>query len=122
MLVFFRKGALIFSRLMLAVVMVSFLMFFLSSTIVLAQQQQQIQQQEQRPWIGIAGIDMTPKIAVAMGTNQTKGSLVAQVTYGSPAQGAGIRGGYINAIVDGAVLLRLLSTFYQELNNVYFRL
>lgn len=44
---------------------------------------------------------MTPKIAAAMKTNQTKGSLVAQVTYGSPAQTAGIRGGTLLQMLMG---------------------
>ena len=111
---------------LLAVVIVSFLMFFLPYITVLAQQQQQLlQQEQQRPWIGIAGIDMTPKIAVAMGANQTKGSLVAQVTYGSPAQRAGIRGGYITADVDGAqiplggdIILRIDNTTINTINDV----
>jgi S1-C subfamily serine protease len=99
-------------------------MFFLSSTAVLAQQLQQSQPM-QRPWIGIVGSDMTPIISTAMGANQTKGFLVAQVTYGSPAHKAGIRGGYITANVYGAqvllgvdIILKLDNTTVNTINDI----
>jgi PDZ domain len=50
-------------------------------------------------------MDMTPAIAQIMGVKETKGSLVTQVDYGSPAHKAGIRGGYITANVGGVPIL-----------------
>lgn len=47
----------------------------------------------QHPYLGIAGTDITPEIAEAVGLRETRGFLVTEVTQGSPAQKAGIRGG-----------------------------
>jgi serine protease Do len=45
------------------------------------------------PYIGIAGVDMSPEIASEMGLNDSRGFLVTEVTSGSPAERSGIRGG-----------------------------
>jgi S1-C subfamily serine protease len=46
-----------------------------------------------RPWTGIAGINLTPAIAKAMGTNEQSGFLVTAVEPSSPADKAGMHGG-----------------------------
>jgi serine protease Do len=48
----------------------------------------------QHPWLGISGTDVTPEIAEALGFNESRGFLVTDITSGSPADKAGIRGGY----------------------------
>jgi serine protease Do len=45
-----------------------------------------------QPYIGIAGVDMSPEIADEMGLNGSRGFLVTEVTSGSPAERSGIRG------------------------------
>ena len=45
------------------------------------------------PWIGVAGIDITPEIALALGLEEARGFLVTDITPGSPADKSGIRGG-----------------------------
>jgi S1-C subfamily serine protease len=45
------------------------------------------------PYIGIAGVDMSPEIALEIGLNDSRGFLVTEVTSGSPAERSGIRGG-----------------------------
>jgi S1-C subfamily serine protease len=46
------------------------------------------------PWLGISGTDITPEIAEALGLSEAKGFLVTDITSESPADKAGIRGGY----------------------------
>jgi serine protease Do len=48
----------------------------------------------QHPWLGISGTDVTPEIAEALGFNESRGFLVTDITSESPADKAGIRGGY----------------------------
>ena len=48
----------------------------------------------QHPWLGISGTDITPEIAAALGLEEAKGFLVTDITAGSPADKAGVRGGY----------------------------
>jgi S1-C subfamily serine protease len=48
----------------------------------------------QHPWLGISGTDVTPDIAEALGLSEAKGFLVTDITSESPADKAGIRGGY----------------------------
>jgi serine protease Do len=48
----------------------------------------------QHPWLGISGTDITPEIAEALGLSEAKGFLVTDITSESPADKAGIRGGY----------------------------
>ena len=47
----------------------------------------------QHPCLGIAGIDMTYEIAMAMNINITYGHLIVQVVSGGPADRAGLQGG-----------------------------
>jgi S1-C subfamily serine protease len=44
------------------------------------------------PFLGISGSSITPDIAKELGLNEAKGVVVASVTYGSPADSAGIKG------------------------------
>jgi len=44
------------------------------------------------PWLGIAGMDITPELAKDLGLPVREGILVAQVYPGSPAERAGLRG------------------------------
>lgn len=53
------------------------------------------------PYIGIAGVDMSPEIADEMGFNGSRGFLVTEVTSGSPAERSGIRGGGALTDVNG---------------------
>ena len=55
----------------------------------------------QHPWLGISGTDITPEIAEALGLKEAKGFLVTDITLGSPADKAGIRGGYKIDNVNG---------------------
>ena len=57
--------------------------------------------QNQPLWIGISGTDVTPEIASAMRLNQSKGILVVSVVADSPADKAGIKGGYIVQDING---------------------
>ena len=86
------------------IIIVSFLVFFLPSITLLAQQPLQ-QPQQQRPWIGIAGIDMTTEIAGALGLKEAKGILVTEVTSASPAHNAGIRGGNVVTNINGGEIV-----------------
>ena len=45
------------------------------------------------PWIGVAGTDIIPEIALALGLEEARGVLVVDITPGSPADKSGIRGG-----------------------------
>jgi S1-C subfamily serine protease len=53
------------------------------------------------PYIGIAGMDMSPEIADEMGLNGSRGFLVTEVTSGSPAERSGIRGGGALTDING---------------------
>ncbi|HEU4445142.1 MAG TPA: trypsin-like peptidase domain-containing protein [Nitrososphaeraceae archaeon] len=55
----------------------------------------------QHPWLGISGTDVTPEIAEAVGLKEAKGFLVTDITSESPADRAGIRGGYKIDNIDG---------------------
>src|SRR6476646_241113 len=60
--------------------------------------------QNQPLWIGISGTDVTPEIASAMKLNQSEGILVVGVVADSPADKAGIKGGYIIRDINGTKL------------------
>ena len=47
----------------------------------------------QHPWLGVAGIDMTPEIADAIGLGEPRGFLIIEAAPGGPAEAAGIQGG-----------------------------
>ena len=55
----------------------------------------------QHPWLGISGTDITPEIAGVLGLDEAKGFLVTDITSGSPADKAGIRGGYKIDDIEG---------------------
>ena len=55
----------------------------------------------QHPWLGVAGVDMTPGIASRLGLDQPRGFLVMDVVAGSPAEKAGIQRGEEDAVIDG---------------------
>jgi S1-C subfamily serine protease len=55
----------------------------------------------QHPWLGISGTDITPEIAGALGLDEARGFLVTDITSGSPADKAGIRGGYKIDDIEG---------------------
>ena len=62
--------------------------------------------QEDRPALGITGINVTPEIALQMNvpsniTNGGKGFLVIDVLRNGSAESAGVRGGYIASNIDG---------------------
>ncbi|MCD6356647.1 MAG: PDZ domain-containing protein [Anaerolineaceae bacterium] len=55
----------------------------------------------EQPWIGISGRDMIPEFADLMGLSpDQQGALVVDVTPGSPAEKAGLRGSSIEGTVD----------------------
>ena len=55
----------------------------------------------QHPYLGVSGTDIDSDIAEIMKLKNTTGFLVIQVTSGSPAEKAGIRGGAILTEIDG---------------------
>jgi S1-C subfamily serine protease len=55
----------------------------------------------QHPWLGISGTDITPEIAEVLGLDEAKGFLVTDITSGSPADKAGVRGGYKIDDIEG---------------------
>src|SRR5471032_425357 len=54
-----------------------------------------------RPWLGAKLQAITPEIADSMGLKRPAGALVASVTAGSPAAGAGLKPGDVIVAVDG---------------------
>ena len=46
------------------------------------------------PWLGIAGVDVTPALAQELGLDQDSGVYVTLVSGGSPASAAGVRGAF----------------------------
>jgi S1-C subfamily serine protease len=55
----------------------------------------------QHPYLGVSGTDIDSDVAEIMNLPNTTGFLVIQVTSGSPAEEAGIRGGSILTEIDG---------------------
>jgi serine protease Do len=67
------------------------------------QSNQDSKQQQQRPALGINGINMTPELAELMNLTQSqKGFLIEDIISGGPADKAGIRGGYKIANMNGS--------------------
>jgi S1-C subfamily serine protease len=52
-------------------------------------------------YLGVSGIDVSPEIAKEMNLQNSTGFLVIQVTSGSPADRAGIRGGAVVSEING---------------------
>lgn len=79
----------------------------------------------QHPYLGIVGIDITPEIAEALGLTDARGFLVTDVSIGSPAQKAGIRGGSSLTNVNGReiamggdVILKIDENTVRKLDDV----
>ncbi|MGI8834616.1 MAG: S1C family serine protease [Nitrososphaeraceae archaeon] len=79
----------------------------------------------QHPWLGISGTDVTPEIAESLGFNESRGFLVTDITSGSPADKAGIRGGYkidnINGreiALGGDIIVRIDNRTVTTLENI----
>jgi len=67
------------------------------------QPNQESTQQQQRPALGINGINITPELAELMNlTHSQKGFLIEDIISGGPADTAGIRGGYKIANINGS--------------------
>ncbi|MGQ9679905.1 MAG: S1C family serine protease [Candidatus Bathyarchaeia archaeon] len=57
------------------------------------------------PYLGIQGMDLTPAISEAMGLDRgTKGALITTVVPGGPADKAGLRGGIVDATIEGTTV------------------
>jgi S1-C subfamily serine protease len=54
-----------------------------------------------RPFLGVKMFSVTPSIAQQLGIKVTSGALVAEVTPGSGAEGAGLRNGDVITAMDG---------------------
>jgi S1-C subfamily serine protease len=72
------------------------------------------------PYIGIAGVDMSPEIADEMDLNGSRGFLVTEVTSGSPAERSGIRGGGALTDINGRQI-ELGGDVIVEVDNVTVR-
>ncbi|HKZ41623.1 MAG TPA: PDZ domain-containing protein, partial [Candidatus Hodarchaeales archaeon] len=77
------------------------------------------------PYLGITGTDVSPTIAETMKLNTTRGVLVVEVTAGSPAEKAGIKGGTRSANVDniptpigGDVIIGVDGTVVRKIDDV----
>ncbi len=53
------------------------------------------------PWLGVSALDVDLAIADAMSLEKPKGVLIVEVTAGSPADQAGLRGAEQNVTLDG---------------------
>jgi len=53
------------------------------------------------PWIGISGLDVTLDITREMGLEKVQGFLIVDISQGSPADDAGLRGGDRTILIDG---------------------
>jgi serine protease Do len=53
------------------------------------------------PWVGVGSQDVTPDMVESLGLKKAGGTLVSQVTPGSPADKAGLRQGDVILSVDG---------------------
>lgn len=56
------------------------------------------------PWLGVSARDVNIAIADAIGLEKPQGVLIVDVTEGSPADQAGLRGGDQNVTLDGQVI------------------
>jgi S1-C subfamily serine protease len=78
--------------------------------------------QGQQPSIGISGVDVSPEIASIMKLNQSNGVLVVGVVADSPADKAGLRGGYVIRDINGTEIELggdvIISADGQPINNI----
>jgi S1-C subfamily serine protease len=79
----------------------------------------------QHPYLGVVGTDITPEIAEVLGLAEARGFLVTDVSSGSPAQKAGIRGGSLltniagrGIAMGGDVILRIDENTVRKLDDV----
>jgi S1-C subfamily serine protease len=70
-----------------------------------------------RPYLGITGHEVVPALANALDLPVREGIMVVEVSPGSPAQRAGIRGGD-RAIQVGNMILRVGGDIITEIDNV----
>ena len=66
-------------------------------------------------WLGIAGTNIIPDTAKAMGLNETKGVIVESVTPDSPADLAGIKSGTNTVTISGRDFLTPMQILLSEL-------
>jgi S1-C subfamily serine protease len=70
------------------------------------------------PWIGVAGPDIIPEIALALGLGEARGFLVTEIAPGSPADKSGIRGGDMPVTnITGFEELRLGGDIIMNVDN-----
>jgi S1-C subfamily serine protease len=79
----------------------------------------------QHPYLGIVGVDIAPEIAQTLGLTEARGFLVTDVSSGSPAQKAGIRGGssltHVNGrevAMGGDVILKIDENTVRKLDDI----
>ena len=67
------------------------------------QQSKQLQssQQQQKPSLGVSGVNINPEIAKAMNLTQTSGFLIVDIIAQGPADKAGLRGGFAISNING---------------------
>jgi S1-C subfamily serine protease len=73
-----------------------------------------------RPYLGISGHEIFPVLAEALRLPVTQGIMVVEVTRGSPAERAGIRGGD-RAVQVGNMIVRAGGDIITEVNQVKVR-
>ena len=73
-----------------------------------------------RPYLGIAGHDIVPALVQALRLPVNEGIMVVEVTPGSPAQRAGIRGGD-RAVQVGNMIVRVGGDIITEVDQVKVR-
>jgi serine protease Do len=66
-----------------------------------SKQLQSSQQQQQKPSLGVSGVNIKPEIAKAMNLTQTSGFLVVDIIAQGPADKAGLRGGFAISNTNG---------------------
>jgi serine protease Do len=66
-----------------------------------SKQLQSSQQQQQKPSLGVSGVNIKPEIAKAMNLTQTSGFLVVDIIAQGPADKAGLRGGFAISNING---------------------
>jgi PDZ domain len=78
-----------------------------------------------RPYIGLSGLDLTPDISKHIGSNQTKGILIASITKDSPADKSGLRGGSTtityngtNMNVGGDIILKIDNQSVSKMQDI----
>ena len=74
----------------------------------------------EHPWLGVTGINLTPGVANAIGLQEARGVLVADVVEGGPADVAGIQGGDIPVQI-GDIGIELGGDVILAVDNVLVR-